>query len=96
MKQVRWNAFPLLVTALAIAAPVVAAAPVRAQGLTSVRSFGTGGSGPGQFAAPEGVAVSGGLVYVADFLNNRIDRFDPNHFAATFTSFGIQGAGPGR
>jgi DNA-binding beta-propeller fold protein YncE len=41
------------------------------------------------------VAVSGGLVYVADDLNYRIDRFDPNNFAGTFISFGSRGSGPG-
>ena len=40
--------------------------------------------------------VSGGLVYVADSGNNRIDRFDPTNFAASFTSFGSSGSGSGQ
>ena len=67
-----------------------------AGGLTYVTSFGTLGSGSGQFNLPFGVAVSGGLVYVADQVNNRIDRFDPSNFAGTFTSFGTQGSGSGQ
>jgi hypothetical protein len=67
---------------------IVPAAPARAHGLSYVTSFGSFGSGSGQFSEPAGVAASGGLVYVADQLNNRIDRFDPTNFAASFTAFG--------
>jgi DNA-binding beta-propeller fold protein YncE len=59
-------------------------------------SFGSLGSGVGQFNSPRGVAVNGGLVYVADTVNSRIDRFDPSNFAGTFTSFGSQGSGVGQ
>ena len=54
--------------------------------------------GPGgQFNLPGYLAVSGGQVYVGDINNNRIDRFDPTNFAASFTSFGSgQGSGPGQ
>lgn len=38
--------------------------------------WGGYGSGPGQFIDPSGVAVdAGGNVYVADFGNNRIQKF---------------------
>ena len=45
---------------------------------TLLRSFGGPGSGPGQLAYPNGLAVDEGksLVYVADFGNSRIQVFD--------------------
>src|SRR3989304_4859767 len=53
-------------------------------------SFGTLGSGDGQFHDPSGVAVdSGGNIYVADTVNNRIQKFDSNgNFLLSFGSFG--------
>ena len=41
--------------------------------------FGSSGSANGQFSTPEGVAVdqATGDVYVADHVNNRVERFDP-------------------
>jgi DNA-binding beta-propeller fold protein YncE len=47
---------------------------------------GTGGSGAGQFSAPLGVAVdSAGSVYVVDFLNHRVEKFDrKGHFMLMF------------
>jgi DNA-binding beta-propeller fold protein YncE len=62
----------------------------------SFTTFGSMGSGSGQFLAPTGVAVSGGLVYVADRSNNRIVEFDPNDFDASFASFGSLGSGIGQ
>jgi DNA-binding beta-propeller fold protein YncE len=59
-------------------------------------TFGTKGSGVGQFDNPQAVAVSNGIVYVADLANNRVVNFDPNNFAGTFTSFGSQGSGNGQ
>ena len=45
--------------------------------VTFIDSFGSPGSGNGQFAIPAGVAVSPtGQVYVADLNNNRLQRFD--------------------
>ena len=41
-----------------------------------VRVWGSAGTGPGQFQIPHGVAVNGGVVYVADRTNARIQRFD--------------------
>ncbi len=39
--------------------------------------WGTGGAGDGQFNSPKGIAVSqDGYVYVADYNNNRIQKFD--------------------
>ena len=39
-------------------------------------SFGTKGSGPGQFSHPRGIAVDkNGVVYVSDHLNNHLQLF---------------------
>jgi hypothetical protein len=44
-----------------------------------VRSWGEPGCGPGQFHAPHGIAIDeGGVVYVADRENSRIQRFTPS------------------
>jgi DNA-binding beta-propeller fold protein YncE len=44
-----------------------------------IRSWGSSGSGPGEFASPSGIAVEGwGNVYVADSGNFRIQEFDPS------------------
>jgi hypothetical protein len=60
------------------AAPTVPAAAARVQPLTYVASFGAEGQGARPFNHPAGVAVSGGLVYVADGGTGRIVRFDPD------------------
>ena len=59
-------------------------------------SFGTSGSGSGQFRGPLGVAASVGEVFVTDNGNYRIVQFDPNDFAGSFTSFGSLGTGRGQ
>ncbi len=53
------------------------------------------GSGAGQFIYPSGLAVAApDYVYVADFGNSRIQKFDAN---GTFlTKFGTNGIGPGQ
>ena len=49
----------------------VQAAPI------SVLQFGTTGTSAGQFDAPEGIALdTSGNIYVADYSNNRIQKFD--------------------
>ena len=46
--------------------------------LTFSRSFGSKGSGNGQFKSPYDIAIdSEGLVYVTDYGNNRIQKFSP-------------------
>src|SRR5208283_2263662 len=67
--------------------------------LKPLRRIGTGGKGhyltsPGDFAAPQGVALDkDGNVYVTDTLNNRVEIFDADgNFISTF---GKNGDGPG-
>ena len=53
----------------------VSAAPAGAQ-VTFVSSWGSQGTGPGQFNQPRSVATdSAGNVYVADLQNSRIQKF---------------------
>jgi sugar lactone lactonase YvrE len=56
---------------------------------------GTGGTGPGQFNSPEGVAIDRfGFIYVSDSGNDRIQKFYPN---GTFMmQWGSTGASPGQ
>lgn len=66
-----------------------------AAGPTFVRNLGSPGSAAGQFSGPEQVAVVGGDIYVADFNNNRIQRF--NMSTGTYVSqFGASGSGAGQ
>ena len=62
---------------------------------TFVTTWGSSGTGDGQFNAPLGVATDGnGNVYVADTNNNRIQKFDASGtFLATW---GIAGSGNGQ
>ena len=62
---------------------------------TFLTSWGSEGSGNGQFDSPHGVAVDGSdNVYVADSDNNRIQKFTPG---VTFlTSWGIYGSQNGQ
>ncbi|HST55159.1 MAG TPA: hypothetical protein VLJ42_04590, partial [Solirubrobacteraceae bacterium] len=75
----------------------VASVPAFAlQGHAFSSSFGSAGSGNGQFSGPNGVAVdqSTGNVYVADSANNRIEKFGPS--GAFIAAFGTAGAGNGQ
>jgi DNA-binding beta-propeller fold protein YncE len=59
-----------------------------------VMTWGTKGSGPGQFSYPRGVAANAGEVLVADDDNHRIEKFALE--GAYQSSAGSQGTGPGR
>jgi streptogramin lyase len=41
-----------------------------------VRTWGSKGTGPGQFQVPHGIATDGRMLFVADRQNSRIQRFD--------------------
>jgi sugar lactone lactonase YvrE len=49
--------------------------PASASAFGPVGSFGGAGSGNGQFNHPQGIAATGGTVYVADTANNRVEYF---------------------
>ncbi len=58
-------------------------------------SFGSEGSGEGQLTLPTGAATDAqGDVYVADYGNNRIEKFDAS--GRYLASFGSKGTGPGQ
>ena len=67
--------------------------------LKLLRRIGTGGKNhflttPGDFGAPQGVAVDGeGNVYVTDTMNNRVEIFDAD--GNFISEFGKNGDGPG-
>jgi hypothetical protein len=58
--------------------------------VTFLNSFGSAGTGSGQFKGPYGVAVDGsGNVYVADTFNNRVEVFNASGaFQSGFGSLG--------
>ena len=57
------------------------------------KSFGTHGSGPGQFDSPKGIAIdNGGNILVADFGNHRIQQFSST--GKHLRTVGTLGRGP--
>ncbi|MDE2149356.1 MAG: hypothetical protein KGJ55_05895 [Gammaproteobacteria bacterium] len=59
-----------------------------------VASWGGLGAAPGQFDGPNGIAVGGGRVYVADSLNHRIQIFDSQGHFLSDIAVGPQGLLP--
>ena len=57
---------------------------------TLLLTWGSGGTGPGQFNIPRSAATdAAGNVYIADFHNHRIQKFDSNgNFLSSWGSFG--------
>ena len=69
---------------------------VGSAGVPSLDStFGSSGSGDGEFSSPAGAAVdqSNGDVYVVDAGNFRVEKFDSS--GSFLTAFGSQGSNPG-
>jgi len=58
------------------------------------RSYGSNGSGDGQFSNPEGVAVWGDTVYVCDSSNHRIQKLSTS--GNFISKFGVNGSGEGQ
>lgn len=64
-------------------------------GATFLRSFGTEGTGNGQFRWPIGVAADGkGNVWVGDFFDDRVEKFNEN--GGYLSQFGTAGTGSGQ
>jgi DNA-binding beta-propeller fold protein YncE len=84
----------VLVPILGIALCIAAGAVPAAGSVVFDSTWGSEGSGDGQFHVPEGVAVDGsGNVYVADQGNDRVQKFTST---GTFlTSWGTTGTGDG-
>ena len=90
MSVMHVRATTLLVFALVLAEHETARADFR-----FVTTWGSAGTGAGQFSSPLGVASSGaGSVYVTDSSADRVQRF--NSDGAFVGAFGSAGAGPGQ
>lgn len=63
--------------------------------LPIVAAWGSGGSGPGQFASPVDIAIArSGSVYVTDYYNCRVQYFTPG--GDYLGEWGSAGSGPGQ
>jgi len=63
--------------------------------LSYLRTFGAPGSAAGQFSGPAQIAVVGNYIYVADYFNARIQRFDKTT-GAYVSQFGSPGSSNGQ
>src|SRR5205085_2431661 len=61
---------------------------------TYLGGFGTGGAQPGQFRTPFGIAWSNGLLFVADFGNDRVQVFRSD--GTYVRGWGTRGTAPGQ
>src|SRR5262245_21556382 len=85
----KFAALGVLGLAVSIAEPAAAQAP------SYLSQWGSIGSGPGQFQEPRGLAVDpAGVVYVADFGNNRIQKFSSS--GALLKVWGTAGSDDGQ
>ena len=92
MNRQYWHRFGLLLLGLSlVAASSVPAEPPP----VFLTKWGTQGSGDGQFDTPVGVAVdASGNVWVADYGNNRIQKFDSS--GSFLSKWGSYGTGDGQ
>jgi DNA-binding beta-propeller fold protein YncE len=86
---------PPMSDAFKMASPTKKTTSVFTNNYQFVAKWGTSGTGNGQFQGPAGVAVdSSGNVYVADTINNRIQKFTST--GAFITAWGSPGKGNGQ
>ena len=57
-------------------------------------TIGSSGSGDGQFSHPSGISIKGEVLYVADTVNNRVQKLTSS--GKVLHKFGQQGSGQGR
>jgi len=93
---VRPVARAVLSVTFGVVAAILGSVPAAgAQGYGVVAKWGSSGSGNGQFAGPAGVATDAtGNVYVADYDNDRIQKFTSD--GAFITKWGSEGSGNGQ
>src|ERR1035437_5622855 len=84
----------MLLCSILLSIGLISTSITHAQAYTFVTKWGSGGAGPGLFSSPWGVAIDSlGNVYVADTLNNLIQKF--NSSGTYITQWGGGGAGHG-
>jgi len=91
----RVRAFLLVCAGILLLAGALFHPAADAQAPTYLYQWGTYGTGDGQFNLPFGVAVdASGNVYVADYYNNRIQKFASD--GTYVTQWGTYGGGDGQ